>query len=90
MDETVAGKLGALWVFGHDLVELFGEERVRELREKVDLFVFSGTNDNATGPFAHWVLPTAAYVEKDGTFVNQLSRPGPAHRPRLRTSRGRA
>ena len=70
IDEAVAGKLGALWVFGHDLVELFGEERVRELAKKVGLFVFSGTNDNATVPFAHWVLPTAAYVEKDGTFVN--------------------
>jgi len=70
MDEAASGKLGALWVFGHDLVELFGEERVRELAEKVDLFVFSGTNDNKTVPFAHWVLPTAAYVEKDGTFVN--------------------
>ena len=70
IDEAVAGKLGALWVFGHDLVELFGEERVRELAKKVDLFVFSGTNDNATVPFAHWVLPTAAYMEKDGTFVN--------------------
>jgi len=70
VDEAVSGKLGALWVFGHDLVELFGEERVRELAEKVGLFIFSGTNDNATVPFAHWVLPTAAYVEKDGTFVN--------------------
>ncbi len=70
VDDAVAGKLGALWVFGHDLVELFGEERVRELSEKVELFVFSGTNDNRTVPFAHWVLPTAAYVEKDGTFVN--------------------
>jgi predicted molibdopterin-dependent oxidoreductase YjgC len=36
----------------------------------VSLFVFSGTNENSTVPFAHWVLPTAAYVEKDGTFVN--------------------
>ena len=70
MDDAVAGKIGALWVFGHDLVELFGEERVRELSNKVDLFVFSGTNDNRTVPFAHWVLPSAAYVEKDGTFVN--------------------
>jgi len=70
MDEAVAGKLGALWVFGHDLVELFGEERVREIAKKVDLFIFSGTNDNATVPFAHWVLPSAAYMEKDGTFVN--------------------
>ena len=70
IDEATAGNLCALWVFGHDLVELFGEERVRQLSESVDLFVFSGTNDNPTVPFAHWVLPTAAYVEKDGTFVN--------------------
>ncbi len=70
MDEAVAGKLDALWVFGHDLVELFGTERVRELSQKLELFVFSGTNENPTVPFAHWVLPTAAYVEKDGTFVN--------------------
>ena len=70
VDDAVAGKIGALWVFGHDLVEFFGEERVRELSNKVDLFVFSGTNDNRTVPFAHWVLPSAAYVEKDGTFVN--------------------
>ncbi len=34
------------------------------------LFVFSGTNENPTVPLAHWVLPSAAYVEKDGTFVN--------------------
>ena len=74
MDEAASGKLDALWVFGHDLVALFGEERVRKLAEKVDLFVFSGTNDNATAAFAHWVLPTAAYVEKDGTFVNCHSR----------------
>ena len=70
VDEALAGELDLLWVFGHDLVELFGEERVRELSERVDLFVFSGTNENATVPFAHWVLPSAAYVEKDGTFVN--------------------
>ena len=70
IDQAVAGKLDALWVFGHDLVELFGEKRVRELSERVALFVYSGTNYNKTVPFAHWVLPSAAYVEKDGTFVN--------------------
>ncbi|HSF14695.1 MAG TPA: molybdopterin-dependent oxidoreductase [Vicinamibacteria bacterium] len=74
LDDAVAGKLGALWVFGHDLVRLFGEERLRELSEKVELFVFSGTNENPTVPFAHWVLPTAAYMEKDGTFVNRCGR----------------
>ena len=70
VDEALEGSLDVLWVFGHDLVQLFGEEKVRQLSEKVPLFVFSGTNENPTVPLAHWVLPTAAYVEKDGTFVN--------------------
>ncbi len=70
VDEGLAGNLDTLWVFGHDLVGLFGEARVRELAERVGLFVFSGTNENPTVPLAHWVLPSAAYLEKDGTFVN--------------------
>ena len=70
VEEALAGKLDALWVFGHDMVEFFGEEKVRELPEKVECFVFSGANENPTAPFAHWVLPTSGYVEKDGTFVN--------------------
>jgi predicted molibdopterin-dependent oxidoreductase YjgC len=51
------------------MAELFGEA-ARDLSEKVELLVFSGTNENATAALADWVLPTAAYVEKDGTFVN--------------------
>ncbi len=74
VEEALAGNLDALWVFGHDLVELLGEEKVREISERVGLFVVSGTNENATVPLAHWVLPSAAYVEKDGTFVNCHSR----------------
>ena len=84
VNEALAGNLDALWVMGHDLVELFGEEKVRELPERVGLFVFSGTNENATAPLAHWVLPSAAYVEKDGTFVNchgRLQRIGRAFPP---------
>jgi NADH-quinone oxidoreductase subunit G len=70
VDAALTSNLDVLWVMGHDLVELFGEEKVRELSEKVGLFVFSGPNDNPTARLAHWVLPSAAYVEKDGTFVN--------------------
>ena len=84
VDEALAGNLDVLWVAGHDLVELFGEENIRKLREKVGLFVFSGTNENATAPLAHWVLPSAAYVEKDGTLVNchgRLQRIGRAFAP---------
>jgi len=70
VDEGLAGNLDALWVMGHDIMKLFGEEKVRELSKRLGLFVFSGTNENGTVALAHWVLPSAAYVEKDGTFVN--------------------
>ena len=84
VDEALAGNLDVLWIMGHDLVELFGEKKVRGLREKVGLVVLSGTNENATVPWVHWVLPSAAYVEKDGTFVNcrgRLQRIGCAFPP---------
>ena len=68
--DALQGRLEALWVFGHDLAELVGEETLQELSRQLRLFVFSGTNENPTVSWYHWVLPTAAYVEKDGTFVN--------------------
>jgi len=70
VDEAAAGELDVLWVFGHDLVALFGEKKIQKVAEKTKLFVYSGTNDNPTAALARWVLPSAAYVEKDGTFVN--------------------
>jgi NADH-quinone oxidoreductase subunit G len=70
VDEALAGNIDVLWVMGHDLAKVFGEDNARQLSERVRLLVYSGTNENATVPLAHWVLPTAAYVEKDGTFVN--------------------
>src|SRR5262249_12040796 len=44
VDEALAGNLDFLWVMGHDLVKLFGEDKPRKLSENVGLFVFSGTN----------------------------------------------
>jgi NADH-quinone oxidoreductase subunit G len=70
LDEAIDGNLEVLWVFGHDVAKLFGQKKAQQLPEKVPLLVFSGTNENATVPLAHWVLPAAAYMEKDGTFVN--------------------
>ena len=84
VDEGIAGHLDIFWVFGHDLVALFGEARIRELADRVGLFIFSGTNENPTVPLAHCVLPSAAYVEKDGTFVNcdgRVQRTGKAFAP---------
>ena len=65
-----AGRLDALWVFGHDLAALTGDVELDAISRAVDLFIYSGTNDSRTAAAAHWALPTAAYLEKDGTFVN--------------------
>jgi NADH-quinone oxidoreductase subunit G len=70
VDDALQGRLDALWVFGHDLTAMCGEDAVERLSRALGLFVFSGTNGNPTAARAHWVLPTAAYLEKDGTFVN--------------------
>jgi len=72
--DALEGRLEVLWVFGHDLTKWIDEAKLRELPGKLRLFVFSGTNENATASWAHWALPTAAYVEKDGTFVNAHGR----------------
>ncbi|MAF64084.1 MAG: NADH-quinone oxidoreductase subunit G [Planctomycetes bacterium] len=70
VDAAIAGELDVLWVFGHDLVELVGAEKTRAAAVGECLLVYSGTNDHATVSLAHWVLPSAAAVEQDGTFVN--------------------
>jgi NADH-quinone oxidoreductase subunit G len=70
VNEALQGRIEVLWVFGHDLTTLVGQDTLDELSRTLRLFVFSGTNENPTASWSHWVLPTAAYVEKDGTFVN--------------------
>ncbi len=62
--------LRGLIVFTQDLVELFGEARIKDAVAKLDLFVFIGTNHNRTAELADLVLPSAVYAEKDGTFTN--------------------
>ncbi len=70
IEEIQAGRIRALWVFGHDLVELFGEALVKDLAKRLCVFIFQGSNVNGTARYAHWVLPSAVYAEKEGTFVN--------------------
>jgi NADH-quinone oxidoreductase subunit G len=84
INEALHGRNEALWVFGPDLTMMFGEDTVEELSRRLGLFVYSGTNENSTAAWSHWVLPTAAYIEKDGTFVNcrgRIQRVGRAFPP---------
>ena len=77
-DEIIAkakrGEIDVLYVFGHDLVKLFGKDTVAEIAKKVKLFVYQGSNVNDTCSYAHLNLPSAVYAEKEGTFTNCQNR----------------
>jgi NADH-quinone oxidoreductase subunit G len=65
------GRLRLLWVFHHDLFEsAWGPEEVRAALARVPTLVVSATNASPTTALAHWVLPSAAWVEREGTFTN--------------------
>ena len=64
------GEIDVLYVFGHDLVKLFGKETVAEIAKSVKLFVYQGSNVNDTCSYAHLNLPSSVYAEKEGTFTN--------------------
>jgi len=66
-----AGRLKCLWVFDHDLLaSRWTPAEITEALGKVETLIFTGTNANGTSERAHWVLPEAAWVERDGTFIN--------------------
>jgi predicted molibdopterin-dependent oxidoreductase YjgC len=60
-----------LLVFHHDLLASgWPAADVREALARVETIVYAGTNANATSVLAHHVLPSATWVERDGTFTN--------------------
>jgi len=64
-------RLKCLWIFGHDLLaSAWPEAEVREALGGAEMVIFTGTNSNPTSERAHWVLPAAAWVERDGTYTN--------------------
>jgi predicted molibdopterin-dependent oxidoreductase YjgC len=43
---------------------------VLEALRAVETIIFTGANANRTSARAHWVLPAAAWVEREGTYTN--------------------
>ncbi|HEU5324101.1 MAG TPA: 2Fe-2S iron-sulfur cluster-binding protein [Methylomirabilota bacterium] len=69
--EAAAGRLRALWVFHHDLFDsAWPAAEVEAALARVPALVYSGANADATSARAHWVLPSAAWAEREGTFTN--------------------
>ena len=69
VERALAGELRVLYVFGWDLVKLYGEAAVQKLLAQTTV-IFQGSNENGTSRLAHLVLPSAVFAEKDGTFTN--------------------
>ena len=64
-------RLKLLWIFHHDLVASgWPEAEVLAAIENTETVIFQGTNANDISARAHLVLPSAAYVETEGTFTN--------------------
>jgi NADH-quinone oxidoreductase subunit G len=66
-----ARQVKSLWIFGHDLLAsgLPAADAAAALAA-AETVVWVGANANATSARAHWVLPAAAWVERDGTFTS--------------------
>ena len=66
-----AGRISTLLVFHHDLLASgWPAADVREALGRVETLIYVGTNANPTSALAHLVLPSTAWVERDGTFTN--------------------
>jgi NADH dehydrogenase/NADH:ubiquinone oxidoreductase subunit G len=71
LDAARAGRVRLLWVFHHDLLAAGRpSSEIAAALGRVETVIFSGTNGSATSERAHWVLPAAAWVEREGTFTN--------------------
>ena len=57
-------------IFQHDLAKIYGAETLKVIRQKVKTIIYEGSNENPTAAAADFVLPSASYAEKDGTFTN--------------------
>ncbi|MBI4587869.1 MAG: molybdopterin-dependent oxidoreductase [Candidatus Rokubacteria bacterium] len=64
-------RIKCLWVFHHDLLaSAWPEGEIREALESLECLLFQGSNGNGVRLLAHYVLPSAAWVEREGTFTN--------------------
>ena len=66
-----ARQVKCLWIFDHDLLAAgWDEAEVDRALRAAETVIFTGANANATSERADWVLPAAAWVEREGTWTN--------------------
>lgn len=71
LDGARQRRIKLLWIFQHDLLDSgWPQADVTAALAGAEMVVFQGPSANATSAGAHLVLPSAAYVEREGTFTN--------------------
>ncbi len=71
MDAAAQGALKALYVMGENpLMSDPDIDHVREALKNLDLLVVQDIFMNETAQYAHVILPSTAWAEKEGTFTN--------------------
>jgi formate dehydrogenase major subunit len=81
VDAALSGQLRAMLIFGEDkLLADAHESKVAAALRKLDLLVVCELFPTATSQLAHVVLPAAATLEREGTFVNTERRIQRFHR----------
>lgn len=64
------GEIKGAIIFGQDLFARLDDQKVKKIFQKLEWTVFIGSNHNLTSEYAGYVLPSATYVEDEGTFTN--------------------
>jgi len=71
LDGARQRRIKLLWIFQHDLLDSgLPVADVTAALAGPEMVVFQGPSANGTSAGAHLVLPSAAYVEREGTFTN--------------------
>ncbi len=71
LDGARQRRIKLLWIFQHDLLDSgWPPADVTAALAGAEMVVFQGPSANRTSAGAHLVLPSAAYVEREGTFTN--------------------
>ena len=64
-------RIKCLWVFYHDLLgSAWPENETLEALLNLECLIFQGTNENGVSRHSHVIFPSAAYVEREGSFTN--------------------
>lgn len=71
VNAVLDGRMHAMYIMGEDKVLADSDQaRTREALSKLDFLVVQDMFMTETAKYAHVILPAAAFLEKDGTFIN--------------------